>query len=295
MQTRSTHLLPLSLAVGVFGAAAGRLFTWVTFPHFGFDFGLPAYAYAWISPLVLFASAASTFALTFGVLKSTRGRARRSGLVSGVLTYVCHAAWIAGFAGYARDVPVLFVFLGSMAFFVVIGWVPMVSGWLAGWCVERWLGNKPAVVDEHHPSPRYAGLMFGLLCALVSLPLIFLLMTVARRSHLDVPVFIVTAPFVVFGLAAVAFRLWVLVPIVARHPSIAGALAAVMAFACFLVWTRFAVNIYNGGMSGNSSPWPSPLAPFITAFALTGWVPLVFGALAGGWVSGWLSVRPKVA
>ena len=59
--TRSTNLLFVSLAVGAFGALTGRLLTWLAAP--GFDFGLTPFAFAWLSPLVLFATASATFAI----------------------------------------------------------------------------------------------------------------------------------------------------------------------------------------------------------------------------------------
>ena len=64
VQKRSTNLLFISLAVGAFGALTGRLLTWLAAP--GFDFGLTPFAFAWLSPLVLFATASATFAIAFG-------------------------------------------------------------------------------------------------------------------------------------------------------------------------------------------------------------------------------------
>jgi len=62
---------------------------------------------------------------------------------------------------------------------------------------------------------------------------------------------------------------------------IAGVLAALATFVSFLFWTRFAINI--GTRHG--LPWGSAAEPFFTVFLLVGWVPLVFGGLAGGWAT----------
>ena len=282
MQTRSTDLFVISLAVGAFGALTGRLLTWLLLSRAGFDFGLPPSAYAWISPVVLFVSAATAFAIAYGVAPGTRGRARRAGWVSGVLAYICHAAWIASWSSVMRGGQFMPVFMLAMAMFLVIGWVPIVSGIFAGWCVERWQRGPVELQVRHAGNSGVSALEFGLVGALLSVPLILPVYTMARRSRVDFAVFFPTAPFIVFGLAALAF--WLChsaLPAVALRGRIAGVLAALVTFVGFLFWLRFAINI----ASRNGVPWGSPSEPFLLAFLLVGWVPLVFGALAGGWAT----------
>ena len=293
VKSRSTNLFVISLGVGVIAAVAGRLFTWLVMPRFGMDFGVPAYAYQWISPLVLFGSAAAAFAITFGAMPWTGGRARRAALVAAVLTYICHAMWVAGWGTVTGNWPMLVRFLTLLFAFIVVGWVPILSALFAGWCVERWLGIAPAAaMDDRHPSDRAAVLMFGFVGALVSLPLLFPLLWVALPSRVGVPIFFVTEPIVVFILAAVWFRVFLsLLPKVAFRPQWAGGLAAACVFFCFLFWIRYAINI----RSQNGAQWDSLSKPFVAASVLVGWVPLVFGTLAGGWASRWLKKTPKPA
>ena len=287
MQTRSSSLFVISLTVGAFGALTGRLFTGLLLPQSGFDFGLPPFAYAWISPLVLFVSATATFAWAFGFLPATRGRARRAGWVAAVLTYLCHAAWIAAYAGVARNAPVVTVFMTLLVMFIVIGWVPILSGIFAGWCVERWLGrprDETERVDRREGTLAAAAIEFGLVGALISVPLIFIVYTMARRSRVDFPIFFPSAPVVVFGLAAAAF--WLCCSLLPPRPlsmtmrgRIAGAVAALAAFSGFLFWTRYAVNI----RTRDGLPYGSWSEPFSIVFLLAGWIPAVFGVLTGGW------------
>ena len=295
MPTQRASLFVVSLAVGAFGALTGRLFTGLLLPQTGFDFGLPPFAYAWISPLVLFGSATAAFAFTFGVLPATRGRARRAGWVTAVLTYLCHAAWIAAYAGVARDVPVITVFMTLLLMFIVIGWVPILSGLFAGWCVERWLGESPdetARMIRRERSLAAAAIEFGLVGAFISLPLIFIVYTMARRSRVDFAIFFPSAPFVVFALAAASFWLCC-----SSLPSktlsltmrgrIAGGVAALATFSCFLVWTRYAINI----RTRDGLPYGSWSEPFSIVFMLAGWIPAVLGALTGGWAVRRLETR----
>ena len=114
------------------------------------------------------------------------------------------------------------------------------------------------------------------------MPLIYPVYVMARRSRVDFPIFFPSAPFVVFGLAALAFWLFhSVLPSTVLRGRIAGVLAALATFVSFLFWTRFAINI--GTRHG--LPWGSAAEPFFTVFLLVGWVPLVFGGLAGGWAT----------
>ncbi|MEO8062366.1 MAG: hypothetical protein ABI821_06435 [Pseudomonadota bacterium] len=283
MQTRSTDLFSVSLAVGAFGALTGRLFTWLVMPKFGFDFGLPASAYAWVSPVVLFASAAAAFAFTYGVFPGTRGRARRAGWVAGVITYVCHSMWIAVWSGVMFEREVMPTFSALMAMFIVIGWLPIVSGIFAGLGVERWQ-RSPAKETQVRLDGEtgMAALKFGLVGALVSVPLIFVVYTMARRSRVPFVIFFPSAPFIVFGLAAVAFWLFhSILPAIALRGRVAGVLAALATFIGFLFWIRFGINISNR----NGQAWGSAGEPFSMVLLLVGWVPVVLGGLAGGWAT----------
>jgi hypothetical protein len=281
VQTRSTPLFVIAIAVGAFGALIGRLLTWLL-PS-GFDFGLPPFAFTWISPLVLFVSASGAFAIAFGALPGIRGRPRRAGWLAAIVTYVCHALWMALHANLVRNTPVVPVFTSVLMMFVVVGWVPILSGLFAGWCVERWQGTPTEFTETRHPHTlKKAALQFGLVASLVAVPLILIVFTQAGRSRVDFPIFFPSAPFLVFGLATATFWLcYRVMPAVALSGRVAGALAAVATFTCFLLWIRFAINI----RTRDGLPWGSPYYPFSIAFLLAGWVPLVFGALAGGWVA----------
>jgi hypothetical protein len=290
VQTRAVHLFVVSLAVGAFGALIGRLLTWFLAP--GFDFGIPPYAYAWISPAVLFVSAAASFAIVFGVLPGTRDRAIRAGCIAAIVTYVCHAVWMGAFSSAVLGAPGFTTFLLVLLVFVVIGWVPIVSGLFAGWCVGRWQ-NMPAAPETHHPgSLKSAALEFGMVAALLAVPLIFIVFTQAKPSRVDFAVFFPSAPFLVFALATAAFPLcYAALPAMSVRGGLAGALAGAVTFTCFLFWIRFAINI----SSRNGTPWGSTSQPFSEAFLLVGWVPLVFGALMGVRVARRLKYPNKVA
>lgn len=283
MHKRPASLFALSLAVGFIGAVAGRLFTWVMIPRSGgFDFGLPQYAYAWVSPLVVFASGAMAFALTFGVLPWTRGRARRAGWVSGVAAYICHALWIALWVGFAFDQSVFRAFTAPIIMFVVIGWLPILSGIFAGWCVERWQRLPREGVEVRRRASGAVAVKFGLVAALVSVPLIYPVFAMARRSRVDFAIFFPSLPFVVFGLATLAFWLvYSMLPTMIARGRTAGVLAALATFLGILFWIRFAINI----AARNDVPWDSPGKPFFQVLMLVGWIPLVFGGLAGGWAT----------
>jgi hypothetical protein len=288
VQTLPPNLFVTSLAVGAFGALTGRLLT-ALLPS-GFDFGVPRFAFAWISPLVLFVSASAAFAIAFGAVPGTRGRARSAGCAAAIATYVCHAAWIALYASSTRGTPAFATFRIVLSMFVVVGWAPILSGLFAGGCVERWQGTGGAKPNTRGAgSLKAAAFEFGLVAALVTLPLVVIIYTMAKRSRVDFAIFFPSAPFLVLVLAAVAFSLcYSMLPAFSLRGRVAGILAALATFTCFLFWIRFALNI--GTRDG--LPWGSPYGPFFMAFLLVGWVPLVLGAIAGAWAARRLESQP---
>jgi hypothetical protein len=281
--TPTRSLFAISLAVGAIGALTGRSCSWVLISTFGIDFGVPPFAYTWISPLVLFVGAASAFAVSFGVLPGTRGRPRRAGCVAGMITYFCHAAWIATWSGGSGGRFEFAVFSAQVVMLLVVGWAPIVAGLFAGWCVERWQKlPTPDTGVRHAELSGVAALKFGLIAALVSVPLILPVHTMAKPSRVAASVFFPSAPFVVFALAAASF--WAChtsLPAGALRGRIAGVLAGLVSFTGFLFWLSFAINIRHW----NGLPWESPGQPFLLAFMLVGWIPLVLGGLAGGWAT----------
>jgi MFS family permease len=283
--TRPANLLSLSLAVGAFGTLVAGLFVQLVWGRHGWPYGTDPLPPWWMSSGVLLVSAAGGFALAFAVFPFSRGRARRAGWVAALIAYVGHAgamAWYSSTKGHGSVIGLFFVL---MALLVVIGWVPIVAGLIAGWGVERWQRLPPPEMPTvRDGSIAAAAFRFGVVGMLLSLPMLFAVYTAARRSRVDFAVFFPTAPFVILGLATFAFWLFhsLLPPMrPSTRGGIAGILAAAFTFVAFLFWLRFAVNLY----SQNGTPYSSPASPFITAFSLVGWVPLVFGALAGAWTT----------
>jgi hypothetical protein len=95
--------------------------------------------FQWSAPAVLFFTAALTFMAAYGLLPSSRWRTRVAGMMAGIITFFGFAIWIAFMANVVPG-PVdgsrgiLYSF--ALAF-VVVGWIPLGGGWIAGWVASK--------------------------------------------------------------------------------------------------------------------------------------------------------------
>lgn len=90
------------------------------------------------------------------------------------------------------------------------------------------------------------------------------------------------SPLIIFLLAAGLFPLvYILLPPLRQRARAAGMIAGVLTFFAFSVWAAQQVNFVTG-----RGPWPAAIFPFVSAFALMGWLPI-----AGGYCAGWLVER----
>jgi hypothetical protein len=91
------------------------------------------------APVVLFFSAALTFAAIYELLPSSRWRTRIAGMIAGMVTFFGFAVWTTFMANTGRGpfdhLPGI---LHSFALvFVFVGWIPLGGGWIAGWVVSK--------------------------------------------------------------------------------------------------------------------------------------------------------------
>jgi hypothetical protein len=101
--------------------------------------------FQWSAPAVLFFTAALTFMAVYGLLPSRRWRTRMAGMIAGLITFFGFALWIsfmanAGLGPFDRPQGILYSFA---LVFVIVGWIPLAGGWIAGWAVSK-LPDAPA-------------------------------------------------------------------------------------------------------------------------------------------------------
>lgn len=85
------------------------------------------------------------------------------------------------------------------------------------------------------------------------------------------------SPLIIFLLAAGLFPLvYILLAPLRQRARAAGMIAGVLTFFAFSVWAAQQVNFVTG-----RGPWPAAIFPFVSAFALMGWLPIAGGYCAG--------------
>ena len=131
------YLLQAAFWVGVIGTVAATPLLFVLrFQNSHMTTG----SFMWSSPAVLFLLAAGTFVATYMLLPPGRWRTRVAGMSAGVLTFFGFAIWMSIMvnvrtSGYQTPWPTV-IYPFAIAF-VVVGWIPLAAGWIAGWVVSK--------------------------------------------------------------------------------------------------------------------------------------------------------------
>jgi len=130
------YLVQAAFWVGVIGTvAASPLLCVLRMQHSYLSEAL----FQWSAPVVLFLTAALTFMAAYGLLPSRKWRTRVAGMSAGIITFFGFALWVSfmanmGLGPLDRSQGLL----NSFALvFVVVGWIPLGGGWIAGWAVSK--------------------------------------------------------------------------------------------------------------------------------------------------------------
>ena len=130
------YLVQAAFWVGVIGTVAAVPLLCLLHLQGGY---LSAGRFQGSSIIVLFFSAALTFAAAYELQPSSRWRTRIAGMIAGVVTYFGFGLWMSFMANVnvrANDSWPMVIFPFALAF-AVVGWIPLGGGWIAGWVVSK--------------------------------------------------------------------------------------------------------------------------------------------------------------
>ena len=135
------YLVQAAFCVGVIGTVAALPLLYLVPAQ---SWYLTDAAFRASSAVLLFLTAAATFAAIYLMLPSNHWRTRVAGVLAGILTFFGFAIWMRIMVnvriGNHQSWPdFLYPFV---VMFVFAGWIPVSVGWLAGWLVSK-LADTP--------------------------------------------------------------------------------------------------------------------------------------------------------